>query len=1054
MKLAARTFCARACNALLLLLFLPFFFAPAYSKDLVGQSERQYPYPRTGVVLGQGWDSRLNRPTPGVCIDFQKEIVPGHDTTTRFEKVASRTELLKEMKLSLKAGYSGSFSASAAVNFAKSSSFESDQQKLLARVAIRTGSEFAAPYERVTHADSYNAYVSDLRRAQLDALTGSVSNSVSNNEVVSSPQLGDKLPSTKIFSPSAPVSNVETNVELIPISVNRKFNKYLHPENQYGENLSAAERKKINDGRKTFRRLCGDSFISHIERGAELNALLDFSAVSQEERESLSIKFSAGGFGASASGSRTVSESLKEKFENIKVDVLQTGGALAPTPTSIEQFLSTVQSFATGVENMSGLPNGFQISTRGYETIDPLYPVDDFSVDRLNLAYLARGIFSDLAEQYEDVILDLEADEADGSLLTLPTTRAKISDCLGEDRDDNDNCDALLSRPLRDKFVIRKPLSFDFAQVDENAANKNDVIDTVKRTLPAPADNQEYNIFCGSLVKEHGYYEYEPYAENAIWPLGEAGSEERMSRQALLEECLEAENMHPWQEETVKERYRFALFVVQALEEKIEGCIGSDSGNMQAEEDCIDNGLTRILEKAIAEGYDLPLEIGVSSAGAQINVPKSYRESPYIFPIVSAMELEALISAENSDLIEQIAGAISANSEGPTYFSPLLNNLEEMKIFDESIFGYLELYEKMDEVEASVQQGIHQDIDSALRDIVTDDELVGALNESKVINDEYSIRDYCETELVEDVEILNCISEKLREKIDGESLKLPAILRVSENSFDSTKNAFCGVSPVGMLMSNCLSSVEAARNRAKMIEQAFDSLKEAELIPDTEEGVLVLTLGNEKEVITNTSDIKTVLGGLGIDTVDLGKFETEAVEAASVKNCAGGFSEDSDIRAYECLFNIALRMQAQIPMRHEAFDESSDYNDINSRIAEANGDLNSRRAQLQHDAYDMGKLIFENRLVPLFDLICTERGLSAFCTSRATYALDWASYGPGWAGALDAPICRHWKIDRSTWWVFRRTEREYRPVERIDRGPLQQSCVSGTRMSASTFLLR
>lgn len=129
-----------------LLLFWTIACWPSYLSQAHAEARSYYPYPREGVVLGQGWNSVLELPTTDVCVDFQEQEIAAHETRTTFNEIYNRYHLDRLLKVSASASYKGGIgSASGSASYSKQTTVNQNNNSILATISVLSGSRFAAP---------------------------------------------------------------------------------------------------------------------------------------------------------------------------------------------------------------------------------------------------------------------------------------------------------------------------------------------------------------------------------------------------------------------------------------------------------------------------------------------------------------------------------------------------------------------------------------------------------------------------------------------------------------------------------------------------------------------------------------------------------------------------------------------------------------------------------------------------------------------------------------------------------------------------------------------
>jgi hypothetical protein len=247
------------------------------------------------IVLGIGYDSLRGKVKSAVCIRFAKGTASGQIVEHRFRQVNDKETLSRALDLSVSAKISGIMgSADARYRYVESVETSSEMLNIAARTIVTNGAEFVAPTEQtvVLSGESGKDPVRSGTPASLEA-------------VISTP------------ATSGSIALTEAAAELL---------------------------KK--EGVLAFRQRCGDSFVSVIYGGAELNGQLTFHTTSREEMKQISASVTGSFLGASGSASRD--ETIKRFSEQKKLSITyyQMGGAGTPVALTSDEFLGLVRNLA------------------------------------------------------------------------------------------------------------------------------------------------------------------------------------------------------------------------------------------------------------------------------------------------------------------------------------------------------------------------------------------------------------------------------------------------------------------------------------------------------------------------------------------------------------------------------------------------------------------------------------------------------------------------------------------------------------------------------------
>ena len=151
---------------------------------------------------------------------------------------------------------------------------------------------------------------------------------------------------------------------------------------------------------------CGDSYVSKVQMGGELIALLTVNESSYEENSNLSIEGSAGGFSTTASASfNQKMQSLKQQG-TVDVAIKTIGGDGRPLPgANLDDLIRYANEFPSQVTNSNGAPIG--ITTTSYFTLVPGLQ----NVSRFRDEHEAFDQMEQTRDQVSDTIAALREDK-------------------------------------------------------------------------------------------------------------------------------------------------------------------------------------------------------------------------------------------------------------------------------------------------------------------------------------------------------------------------------------------------------------------------------------------------------------------------------------------------------------------------------------------------------------------------------------------------------------------------------------------------------------------
>lgn len=110
------------------------------NQQLVNQIAR--PFPDFGVVIGQGWNSFLNRQSANICIEGATETLLGTQLNSSVSSVEDRASYYEAISASAGASY-GPFSGSG--GYSKENNFSSYDANIVMNVVVDTGGVFIKP---------------------------------------------------------------------------------------------------------------------------------------------------------------------------------------------------------------------------------------------------------------------------------------------------------------------------------------------------------------------------------------------------------------------------------------------------------------------------------------------------------------------------------------------------------------------------------------------------------------------------------------------------------------------------------------------------------------------------------------------------------------------------------------------------------------------------------------------------------------------------------------------------------------------------------------------
>lgn len=137
-----------------------------------------------------------------------------------------------------------------------------------------------------------------------------------------------------------------------------------------------------------FEQVCGDTYVSSLHGGAELDAVITFTTRSQEDHQSLETSFSGSGWGVEASASTTSKAEALRKSGQMKITYFQSGGSGEALATDQDGLNKLINGLPLSAANN---PKFYQMGLKRYDAL-PDWPGNSSGWN--NVAY------ADIASQY------------------------------------------------------------------------------------------------------------------------------------------------------------------------------------------------------------------------------------------------------------------------------------------------------------------------------------------------------------------------------------------------------------------------------------------------------------------------------------------------------------------------------------------------------------------------------------------------------------------------------------------------------------------------------
>lgn len=273
-------------------------------------------YPATGVELGQGWSSAVGGRTDSICIKFRRASLSAQTKTFFMRSVVDRESLLDRLDVSAEVQFKAIVaSVDAKTKFAREVKIDSEYQSFLAHAQVQNGADYTAPI-------------------------GSDDDDLVGRDLF---ELNPHTPNVMVLR----TRSGGQQVDLDP-----KFAKLARDE--------PAE----------FLRECGDSFVSAIVGGGEVDALLTFHRASKSDQTDISATIEGSGWGFQASGGTTKTLQRYSDSRELTLVYFQSGGAGDAVPTDQAGFLAKIAELPKLAHDA---PTRYKLTLQSYTSL-PSWP--------------------------------------------------------------------------------------------------------------------------------------------------------------------------------------------------------------------------------------------------------------------------------------------------------------------------------------------------------------------------------------------------------------------------------------------------------------------------------------------------------------------------------------------------------------------------------------------------------------------------------------------------------------------------------------------------------
>ncbi|MDR7152831.1 hypothetical protein J2W49_004809 [Hydrogenophaga palleronii] len=291
-----------------------------------------YPYPKGGVTIGQGWDTYNDAGTSATCVQVAAMPLETATYASNVKLAQSSVSTLKEQTLAIKASFKGTGTkSSGSLDQEKSRQLNVDALNYLFTFEAENGSTFAVPlgvYEQNV--------IEPARFAHALKQTAAQAPGVAPQATQTSPSLSHQIR----FTPEA----------------------------------EALLRAKAF---KAFSAKCGEGFVASIHRGAKVEVVLTLSSTSTVEKDKLTVALSGSGYGVSASLRSSTVSNKQVELNNVGFRTFQEGGIpfspslVAPKPAGKQADIVDFTKLQPEASTLLQNPTAYRVLVVPYENLDP-----------------------------------------------------------------------------------------------------------------------------------------------------------------------------------------------------------------------------------------------------------------------------------------------------------------------------------------------------------------------------------------------------------------------------------------------------------------------------------------------------------------------------------------------------------------------------------------------------------------------------------------------------------------------------------------------------------
>jgi hypothetical protein len=330
---------------------------------------RDTDYPDDGVTLGLGWDSISGAKKDIRGIAFAEAQESGQKKDYRIEHITDRNKLMKDLQVSAEAKFKYlTYGIGAKAGFANKVTISETFTSFALLANVENGVYYTAPIEK-----NQSSFV------------------------------------TSLFAKGKTSAEVNEEMKIDPVTYSEQYPLESLNESEanfirttdLGIWLSDDAVKLIKDkGPDVFRRKYGDSFVSAIYGGGQLNVVMTFKTYSLEEQNE--IKASMGTSGLSLD---IKAEAIKkmEKFSErgkLEINYHQLGGKGDPMSTNVDEFREKIKALP---DLAAKDPHFYKITLKRYDSLPNWPSAEKFGILAPAYEELVRRYY-----EYKDIYDEID----------------------------------------------------------------------------------------------------------------------------------------------------------------------------------------------------------------------------------------------------------------------------------------------------------------------------------------------------------------------------------------------------------------------------------------------------------------------------------------------------------------------------------------------------------------------------------------------------------------------------------------------------------------------